>query len=266
MSGEIQRGEIDPLLLKRLLREAYEMGVRRVGLYTTGEMFLCKDIETHIRNAKELGFTYIYSDTNGALATKENMRKVVLAGLDSIKFSINAGTRETYRVIHGRDDFDTVLQNLKDCHELREELGLRFKILVSYVVTSKNENELEILRGKIAPLADELWDVGARTTLLQDPEDIRWLEPIRYEKSTPAFCTPLFNRLHITWDGFLTACCIDFNHDLLLADLKRVSLQEAWNCENFTRLRDRHLNKSLEGTLCYNCLKDQYYPYEPLKI
>ena len=50
----IKQGEIAPELLKRILQEAYAMGIRRVGVYTTGEMFLCKEIETHIRNAKEI--------------------------------------------------------------------------------------------------------------------------------------------------------------------------------------------------------------------
>ena len=55
----MKQGEIDPDLMKRILQEAYDMGVRRVGLYTTGEMFLCKELETHIRNAKKIGFNYI---------------------------------------------------------------------------------------------------------------------------------------------------------------------------------------------------------------
>jgi MoaA/NifB/PqqE/SkfB family radical SAM enzyme len=102
-------GDIDPEFLKRILREAYDMGVRRVGLYTIGEMFLCKDIVTHIKNAKETGYEYIYADTNGALADKNNLEAVITAGLDSIKFSINAGKAETYKIIHGHDKFENLL-------------------------------------------------------------------------------------------------------------------------------------------------------------
>jgi molybdenum cofactor biosynthesis enzyme MoaA len=111
-------GEIDIEFLKRVLQEAYDMGLRRVGLYSTGEMFLCKEVASHIRNAKQIGYEYIYSDTNGLLATKENLKKVIDAGIHSIKFSINAGTRETYRLIHGHDAFDQVLENLKICYKL----------------------------------------------------------------------------------------------------------------------------------------------------
>lgn len=263
----IKQGEIDPNLLRRILQEAYDMGIRRVGLYTTGEMFLCKEIVTHIRNAKEIGFTYIYSDTNGALATKENMKKVLLAGLDSIKFSINAGTRETYRYIHGRDDFDSVLQNLKDCHSLKEELGLDFKLMVSFVITSKTEDEAEDFQTLVAPYIDQFATHSARTILLQHPEDLRYLAPLRHEEYKHTIpCPMVFNRIHVTYDGFLSACCIDFNHDLLLADLKTTSLAKAWNSKNAQLLRDKHLSKDLHGTMCYNCVVDEFNSYMALTV
>lgn len=260
-------GEIDSELLKRLLGEAYEMGVRRVGLYTTGEMFLCKNIETHIRHAKEIGFEYIYSDTNGALADKERMRRVLNAGLDSIKFSINAGTRENYRFIHGKDDFEIVLQNLKDCHSLKKELGRDFKILVSYVITNKTEDEMDVLKERITPYIDQFIPHSARTVILQSDEDLTYLAPQRHEQYKPKIpCPMVFNRIHITYDGFLTACCIDFNHDLLLADLNTTSLREAWNSGNAIRLRNMHLEKNLKGTMCYNCMVDKFHPYKALTI
>ena len=261
----MKQGEIYPNLMKRILQEAYDMGVRRVGLYTTGEMFLCKEIETHIRNAKEIGFSYIYSDTNGALATKENMQKVLLAGIDSIKFSINAGTRETYQYIHGRDDFDKVFQNLVDCHSLKKELGLNFKLIVSYVITSKNEDEMNDFRERIMPYIDEFIPQSARTILLQEPTDLRELSPRKHEEVQPQIpCPMVFNRIHVTYDGFLSACCIDFNHDLLLADLKTMSLADAWNSKNAVWLRKKHLSKDLIGTMCYNCTVNEYNPYSPL--
>ncbi len=265
----MKQGEIAPDLMKRVLQEAYDMGVHRVGLYTTGEMFLCKEIETHIHNAKKIGFNYVYADTNGTLATKENMRKVVLGGIDSIKFSINAGTRETYRYIHGRDDFDAVFKNLVDCHALKKELGLNFKLMVSYVMTSKSEDEMSDFRDRISPYIDEFVPHSVRTMLLQDPEDLRELTPHKWEEFKPRIqtenlCPMVFNRIHATWDGFLTACCIDFNHDLLLADLKTMSLREAWNSKNAVLFRNRHLQKELTGTMCYNCVVNEYNSYSPL--
>lgn len=264
---KMKQGEIEPDLLKRIMQEAYDMGVRCVGFYMTGEMFLCKEIETHIRNAKEIGFPYIFSDTNGALATKENMKKVLLAGLDSIKFSINAGTKETYQEIHGRDNFEKVLQNLKDCHSLKSELGIDFKLMVSCATTNKTEEELELLEGLIKPYVDEFTVHGIYVKWKNEPVDLSYLAPKKMEiTKVQVPCAEVFNRIHVTWDGYLTACCVDFDHDLLLADLKKMPLQEAWNCENVVNFRERHVRKDLKGTMCYNCLVDCYNAYSPLEV
>ena len=261
----IKQGEIAPELLERLLQEAYEMGVRKVGLYSTGEMFLCKDIVTHIKNAKKIGYTYVYADTNGALATRENLVKVLQGGLDSIKFSINAGSREIYKKIHGRDDFETVMENLKTCHALKEELGLNYKIMVSCVIVKENEDEVELLRKKVEPYVDEFMAHSVQLSFLRSAEEVERLKPTQYENYVPTVpCPMVFNRIHITYDGFLSACCGDMNHELLLADLNTMSLKDAWNCEKAVRLRERHMKRELSGTMCQCCVNDQYEPYTPL--
>jgi molybdenum cofactor biosynthesis enzyme MoaA len=147
-------GDMDPTFLKRILHEAYDMGVRRVGLYTIGEMFLCKDLVEHIKNAKEAGFEYIYADTNGALATSAKLEAVIKAGLDSIKFSINAGKAETYKKIHGQDKFQRVIENLKMCYDLKQKHHKNLKIMVSYVVTNQNEKEVDVLKEMVETYID----------------------------------------------------------------------------------------------------------------
>jgi len=92
------------------------------------------------------------------------------------------------------------------------------------------------------------------------------LEPKMGKEKQEIPCSMVFTRIHITFDGKLTACCQDFNHDLLLADLKKTSLKEAWLSKNAIELRQAHINKNLEGYLCNNCVKAEYQKYEPLKL
>ena len=193
------------------------------------------------------------------------MKRVVLAGLDSIKFSINAATKETYQFIHGRDDFEVVLRNLIDCHTLRKELGLKFKIMVSYIMTSKTEDEMDNLHNRIMPYIDEFVPHSVRTMLPQDPENLSELAPRKHEEYRPQnSCPMVFNRIHVTYDGFLSACCFDFNHDLLLADLKTMPLAEAWNSKNAVWLRNKHISKNLAGIMCHNCTTMEYHSYSSI--
>ncbi|MDR2440199.1 MAG: radical SAM protein, partial [Planctomycetaceae bacterium] len=107
------RGIIKTSLALRLLSEAAEFGVKELSLVATGEPFAFPDIADVIKAAKQFGYTYIYVTTNGGVASEEKLRSVIDAGLDSIKFSFNAGTRETYYKIHGQDNFDKVMQRIK---------------------------------------------------------------------------------------------------------------------------------------------------------
>jgi MoaA/NifB/PqqE/SkfB family radical SAM enzyme len=259
-------GDIDHVFLKRILHEAYDMGVRWVGLYTIGEMFLCKNIVTHIKNAKEAGFEYIYADTNGALADKKNLESVITAGLDSIKFSINAGKTETYKKIHGQDKFETVIENLRICYELKQQLNQKMKILVSFVVTKENEDEIEILRGMVKPYINEYMVHPMSVRPCSETDKRNTLVPRMGKSMQEIPCSMVFTRLHITFDGFLTACCQDFNYNLLLADLKTTSLKKAWVSKNAIKLRQAHLNRNVEGFLCDNCVKPEFQKYTTLKL
>jgi len=259
-------GDIDPMFLRKVLIEAYDMGIRKVGLYTIGEMFLCKDVVTHIKTAKKVGYEYIYADTNGALADRKNLEAVIMAGLDSIKFSINAGKKETYKKIHGQDKFEMVLKNLQTCYELKQNLNKKLKIMVSFVVTKENENEIELLHDMVGPYINK-YMVHPISVRHNSEYDIRnALEPNmgKYIQKIPCFM--VFTRLHITFDGKLSACCQDFNYDLLLADLKKTPLKEAWVSKNAVELRQAHINGNLEGLLCNNCISAKYQKYRSLKL
>jgi len=83
-------GQMKPEMVESALRQAYELGTREVGFYATGEPFIVKELPEYIKMAKDIGYTYTYLTSNGSLAIPEKIRAVIDAGLDSIKFSINA--------------------------------------------------------------------------------------------------------------------------------------------------------------------------------
>ena len=76
----------------------YKEGVEEVGLYSTGEPFMTKNLDQYIQLAKNKGIKRLYISTNGSLATLDKVKRCIEAGLDSIKFSINAGTKATIKL------------------------------------------------------------------------------------------------------------------------------------------------------------------------
>lgn len=262
-----KKGVIKPELAEKILKEAYSLGTREVGFYQTGEPLLDRNLERYISFAKNLGYEYIYITTNGALLTKERAEKIVSAGIDSIKFSINASSSKDYLLIHGKDEFDKVIENLIYLNELRGGDKCKFALYISYVATRYTKAEKDNFERKYKKYVDDIVFVdcmnqgGGMTNEIANHLAI---------DSDTAFtkqdiCSMVFNRLHVTYEGYLTMCCVDFQNYLVIADLNKETLKDAWNNPYARNLRARHLQHDLKGTMCFNCRNNCNEPVEPLR-
>jgi len=249
---------LNPESYEKIMKEAFAEGAREVGLYSGSEPFTSKYMVDFVRIAKEIGYEYIYTTTNGSLPNKDRLKAVIDAGLDSIKFSINGGDRETYIKIHGKDHFDRVLDNLKFVLDYRKTLDRSLLVAVSFVESPDNKDSFAQLSETLAPLVDEIDHHLAVNQSGQMPE--LPLDPPKTE-----ICPNPFNRVHISAEGFLRACCNDYQNMLALEDLSEMSVRDAWNSAFFKEFRQIHLDGKLEGTLCYNCMNGCSTPIKPLR-
>jgi MoaA/NifB/PqqE/SkfB family radical SAM enzyme len=262
-------GRIKPQLLYRVMEEAAANGVEEIGFYTTGDPFVHKDLAKFTAHAKASGFSYVYVSTNGALATPQRMKQVIDAGIDSIKFSINAGSREMYKLVHGADDWDAVVAHLRFAAEYRRTIGRKLNLLVTCVVTKQIEHETELLEATLGALVDEIYFTPCTNQISQMDGALPLLgDPNSSEarRQGNEICRLPFNRLHLTREGYLTLCCVDYQNYLAVADLNQMSLVDAWYCDAFVAQRRRHLERRLEGTLCGNCWlgrRDHVVPIDP---
>lgn len=239
---------------KRILQEAYDLGMREVGFYTVGEAFLCKNLALFVQAAKQIGYTYTYITSNGALATADKVIPVIEAGIDSFKFSINAGSPERYRFIHGKDDFEIVKENLSFLYNYRTEKGLTYKLYVSSVLTKYTEQEKPLINQQFLTLCDEIYFAQVMNASVLTPENCTLLKCSDSENKRDTLCPLPFNSVNISWEGYLTACCQDFDNAVAVADLNSVSLQEAWNCDTFCQLREDILTHRNTDHLCARCI------------
>ena len=257
-----KQGFCDKKVMLDIIAQAYELGTREIGFYLTGEPLLSRDLEFFVDQCKKIGFEYIYLTTNGVYADKERIRGLCEAGLSSIKFSIDAATRETYLKIHGKDDFSIVKKNLFDVLSLkkeRETLG----VFASFCVVKQNEKEVELFQEKLGCYLDDIkidlaMEQGGDTPELLD----ELVDPTRRLSQVP--CERIFNRLHVTYEGYLDACCIDMENMLAYADLSKESLKDAWHNEKIIALRREHISGKLSHNRCYNCVNvipaEKIYP------
>jgi pyruvate-formate lyase-activating enzyme len=265
---ERKKSVLDLRLFERFVREAVGLGLEEIGLYTTGEPFVTKNLDHYVASARKAGIRYIFLTTNGALATPDRVVPVVEAGLSSIKFSVNAGSRETYAMVHGHDDFAKVLENMRFLSRHRQAHAPHLKIFASCVVTRFVEPEKERVKALLLPLVDDLVFFGADGQSGQSLDQLPYLEstmsPALSGAGIAGPCAMLWNRVHVTCEGYLTLCCVDYENALTYADLNRPgTLHDAWTNATIVRMRERHKTQELKGTLCRNCLygtKDRVNP------
>jgi hypothetical protein len=247
-------GFIREAIVEKALAQAYDMGVRKVSFYTIGEPFLHPGLSKFVAMAKLKGYTYLFLNTNGALLTFDNLIAVINAGIDSIAFSINAINAKDYLLIHGKDDFEKVLDNLSCLFTLREQGKMGFHIYISFIKTRLTDYSEDKIRLFFAGKCDE---VG-----IQNVQNIGGFLPeidlFDVESSDLFFhyeipCRLLFKSLTVTCEGYLTACSVDFQNYLVYADLNADNISTAWHNDTITGLRRRHLSNNVTGLLCDNC-------------
>lgn len=251
----------------RLLAEGYENGAREVGLYATGEPFVAKRLPEFVAEAKRLGYEYIYITTNGAGAIPKRAKAVIDAGLDSIKFSIHASNRESYKKVHGKDDFDKVIENLKWVSDYRKSSGKTYRIYVTMVQTRETENEVEKLHDIVRPYIDE-WDPHLLTNscgTMPENNDIGDIEANNIRgRGHNEICFQPFKSFTVTPEGLMSACVLDYHKALVVADLNETSMNDAWNNNVYQKFRQMHLDEKTDGTICYNCINNANCSFDGL--
>ena len=261
-----KKGYIDEDFLKRILKEAHEEGFLDVGFYANGEPFVSKNLSEYVKWAKEIGYKYIYIDTNGAAATFDKIKEVIDAGLDSIKFSINGTNPENYELIHGRNDFDKVIDNLKQTYEYKKKIGRKLNVFVSIAVTKYIENTIEVFVEKLKKYTDDIICNSVIEMGGYIPEELEKLKTVTSNDFTEGMqvpCYQLWKGLFITYEGYVTACCADFQNYFVYADLNNTSIKDAWHNEVITELRRKHLEKKVAGLPCVQCAYGISSPWIP---
>jgi molybdenum cofactor biosynthesis enzyme MoaA len=244
-------GDMQFWLFDKIIKQAVKLGVKEVGLFLLGEPFMLDDLSEYIKRAKDLGVEYTYITTNGSLCTPYNMQAVMDAGLDSLKFSLNAGTQEQYREVTGLDYFEAVLGNIKWFAENRND---KINLSCSCIYNGKYKEELLNLKNEVLKHIEDFYFLPLMNhggnVVGNHGGNIGRLE--NHVDNVP--CWELFNTSRVTWDGWLTMCSFDHQGDFKIADLKEVKLIDAWNDPKFIDLRKAHLKKDVSETICNRCI------------
>jgi len=251
----------------RRVRELRELGVEQLGMFYLGESFLSDWLSEAIRYAKrDCGYPYVFLTTNGRLATAARVRECMLAGLDSLKFAVNCcGPAQLHAVARVEPgEFHVIVRNIRDARRVRDEIeretGHRCGLYASSLLYDESQrSRMNPVLLDILPYVDEHYWLplfgypGTAATATASR-----LAPAAADRAEiklkPLPCWPLFKEGHITWDGRLSACCLDHAARFHMGNLGETPFLEAWHSPAFQQLREAHLRQDVRGTACENCI------------
>jgi MoaA/NifB/PqqE/SkfB family radical SAM enzyme len=266
---EVQpKWDMDFGLFKRITREMHEAGVEEIGVFYLGESFmnprLLVDCIAYLK--RELGMPYVFLTSNASMAFPEALEECMKAGLDSLKWSMNAADEEQFERIMGVSGklFHTALDNVKAAWDLRQRGGSKTGLYASSIKYDGEQlAKMEtLLTERVRPYVDQhywlpLYSMGAFAT---ERERQLGYRPTAGNQGRigalrePLPCWSAFTEGHVTAEGKLSACCFDATANWTMGDLAKQTFMEAWNSPSFVKLREAHLRKDVRGTVCENCI------------
>lgn len=266
---EVQpKWDMDFELFKRVTREMREAGVEEVGVFYLGESFMNPRLLVDcIRYLKaDLGMPYVFLTSNASMAFPEAVEECMKAGLDSLKWSVNAADEEQFEQIMGVAGrlFRRALENINAAKGVRDRGGYRTGLYASSIrYDGAQQQKMDaLLATHVRPYVDEhywlpLYSMGAFAT--QRERELGYRPTAGNQGRLGALREPLpcwsaFTEGHVTAEGKLSACCFDATANWTMGDLNKQSFMDAWNSKGFVKLREAHLRRDVRGTVCEKCL------------
>lgn len=234
-------------------------------LWHYGEPLLHPDLPRMVRAAKDRG-VFVAVSTNGSLLVQAVARDLVEAGLDYLIVSFDAGTRATYRLLHGADAFEAVRSNLLGLSSARRDARSRRPFVEFQVVVHRqNEAETGLALGigrdvgadKVTLVRLDERDVDPGTSAALggvEPLDPRFA-PLPPDDADP--CRLAWREAVIRYSGAVLPCVSDLGQDhvmgRLFLDPTRAGFREVWNGPAYRDFRRRA--RSLDGAIamCAGC-------------
>lgn len=260
--------DMDFGFFKRITSEMREAGVEEIGVFYLGESFMNPTLLVDCIDwlKQGIGMPYVFLTSNASRSFPDAVEACMAAGLDSLKWSVNAADEEQFAKVMGVKSklFHDAIDNIQAAWRVRERGAYRTGLYASSIrYDGEQQARMEqLLDAEIRPYVDEhywlpLYSMGAFATQREKELGYRptagnqgRLDALR----EPLPCWSAFTEGHVTAEGKLSACCFDATSNWTMGDLHQQSFMDAWNSSEFVALRQAHLSRDVRGTVCENCL------------
>lgn len=232
-----------------------------IFMYFAGEPLLHKDVDKIVAYAAERGHkTHI--STNATVLSKDLSVRLIVSGLTSIHLCLDGITKESHEAHRIGSNFEKVKNNIENFLQAKKELNKdNPEVFIQTLLTSYSESEMDRITAWAKKIgADAInfksLSLGSSTTKEQKKK-YAYLLPIRLEfqrKTSSVYKTlcswPRDNAV-VYWNGDLGLCCIDFDSEIKLPNIKEKGFIKTFMSDEAVKKRKLGLQKRF--ALCKRC-------------
>lgn len=271
--------DMDFFLFQKITEDMRLSGVEEIGLFYLGESFCAPELLVKCAKwcKQTLQFPYIFLTANASLARADTVKELMEAGLDSLKWSVNAGSPEEFTNVTGGTEaqFRNALANIKAAHGIRKEGNFKTALSASSILYEKayREKMKPFIDENVKPYVDRhywlplyqmsMYSKEIKEQLGYDPMhgncarlDESTMEPTR--RPLPCWCA--ITEGHVRVDGGLSACGFGSDSRFDMGVLDGTNFMRCWNSPKFVKLREAQFRtlvdgpEALKGTVCAVCV------------
>lgn len=261
--SENKRGNmLDDLFFKVISSIANDYPkLRRLGFHFFGEIEIKKNFDALIRFAREkLPYTHFGISTTLTHKDKEAIRRLLLAGLNTIGIWPDSCSGDSYAKIRTNGSFETVKENIHFLLTEREKRQLDdIGIHIGMVRNKVNKFHIEEFYHEFKFVENfknaYLVSSDSHDWAGQIPSDNIIVTAKRYTLKIPKPCFMPFTTLVVSATGDVTLCCYDMNLRLKIGNMKGdAGIKKLWTSPeaNSIRNRIRFLNPPELCRQCHN--------------
>jgi hypothetical protein len=234
---------MDDALYTQLIDQCAAARCREVHLHNFGEPLLDKRIEDRIAYAKLKGIRRVKIFCNGSLLTAARAKRLIEAGLDEVKISLDGATREEFERIRTPLRFDTVVDNVVELVKLRNASRSKLRVHVACCSTTDKEATMQSLEKVVDAFSfGKLHNWGGQSTVKR-----------RIRKP----CSRVWRTFTVLANGDVALCCLDYDGHQILGHVDaQHSIADVWQGQPYRDVRQAH-REARQGQipLCANCTK-----------
>ena len=254
-------------IYRRVIDSAAEFPqkLKTLRLYKEGEPLLNKRLPDMINYARKKDVaSKIDFTTNGSLFNHDLILAVTDAGVDRINISVEALDSEGYMSVSGaKINFNEFVENLSFLYNHKNGCHIFIKISNLGLGEHSEQDFYDIFNDVCDEISIEnvtpVWpEFDIKNGLRKnDSLDIYGSSLINRKKSE--VCPYLFYSMCVNSDGTISACLMDWNHQVIIGDIRKNSLIDIWNGSVLKQMRIDHLtlNKEKYGP-CSKCGQLEY--------